>query len=475
MPKCSICGTSKIFLKLNNGLCTDCTTLLNECEDKYKTLLKNTVDPSFNKDKLILEILALSVDVRKFDNLHIGTISKEDCDSLLEVVKNIDPSINVSTSDDKAKITHFVENPLLKEQTKFNKIEETLSAPTAYDNTKVTVSVSNENPSLIKADTPIALTNTIVPSTIIDILTLPSTNAEASDKTLIDLSESIISDFNDEPSPEVSTAPAVDKMPSSTVSLSSTEKSEILEFLNILNDNFLSLDEKAYALFTLKEKYLDLFPINILNSLFEIDFNHLYEETLRKLSLALSCPKDKVYSHYNYVAFSIQTTGINIHSNSVIEIAGVRVSYGQAQDTFHSLVNPLQSISLATEDKTKLSNTALSEAQPLDVVLQEFVKFCNNLDLVTHNVNFNYKFLDTYSQKLFRVPLGLDNVCTVKLYRTRYKQFHGEPTKDCSLLTCCEDLLSKEDLHLIENTSSIALSSAIGTFKLYEIIKTRYK
>ncbi|MGL5415792.1 MAG: 3'-5' exonuclease [Clostridium sp.] len=469
MPKCSICGTSKIFLKLTNGLCNDCKVCLDQCEDKYKTLLENTTNESFNKDKLILNILALSVDVRKFENCDICRISSKDCDALLDVVKNMNPSIKVSKEDDKIKFTHSIENPLYQEKLSSKKESETLSSLPAYDSTKVALSNSTKN--------------TNVSDTNIDMLTLPNINLATIDEneSLIDMSDHIITNFNETTEDTIQNEDSKDKLPlsldiaPSNFSLSSSEKSEILSFLDILNDISLSLDEKAYALFTLKEKYLDTFNISDLNTLFEVDFNALYNNTLKKLSISLSCPKEKVYSLYNYVSFNIQTTGIKINSNAIIEIAAIRVRYGQIEDTFHSLVNPLQTISLATENKTKLSNSALALAPTLDVVLQEFIKFCMNLDLVTHNMNFNYKFLDSYSQKLFKKPLDIDTTCTIKLYRTRYKQFHGEPTKDCSLLACCFDLLSNEDISLINDTSSIALSSALGTFKLYEVIKTRYK
>lgn len=462
MAKCLTCDTSKFFLKLSNGLCDNCLNALNSYEDKYKELLHLSQDPKTNVKNLISDLISLSIDLRKFDEFSKG-IKSSDCEQLISLL-----SSKAFSSSSEKEISFPIKKLILPED--FTK--ESLNKINTVNSSKNNTPFPSNN-----VDTPINDVPISKNSTYDNI-----ENTDFNDENILDISEHILSDLEEEVNVEdipssnhLEQAPSTVPISPKALTISDEDKNEIKNIIDILNSTTTSIDIKCYHTFLLRDKYLPILKDNNIVTIFDTDIEDLISKTLHSASLILECPIDNIYSFYNYVAFSIQTTGIHLNSNYIIELAAVRISFGQIEETFHTLINPKSSISLANETKTGITNLALSKAPTLDVVLQDFKNFTKGLTLVTHNANFNYKFIDINYKKLFNEPLNLDVLCTIKLYRKRYKQFHGEPTKDCSLYACCHDLLNKDDLSIIDDSPSIALSSALGTFKIYEIIKLKYK
>lgn len=528
MSKCLCCETSKIFLKLTHGLCDNCLNTLTAYENRYKELLTASQRPNSDVQMLIPNLLSLSIDLRRFDEFSRG-IKSSDCEKLISLLTDLDKTneplhnsqVETISNPIAPPLSSTVENSVNKVSTvtanqnnnhfilnkEVSSIEDVpISKNSTYDNIANTLSPDESEDILdigqhilSDLDEEINIEESIPPSIYLDdaqnikspikleeitSLDLPTAIKEnetvnsfihqeelTSSNSSVEVIETISNELEVNEPLNIATPEPIKPI---VLELSDIDKEEIQKIINTLNSFNLSVDEKCYYAFLLRNKYLPILKSNNITTIFDTNIEDLISKTLNNASLTLKCDVNEIYSFYNYVAFSIQTTGIHLNSNYIIELAAVRVSFGQVEETFHTLINPEASISLANEKKTGLTNLALSNAPTLNIVLQDFKAFAKGLSLVTHNANFNYKFIDINYQKLFNEPLNLDVLCTVKLYRKRYKQFHGEPTKDCSLYTCCNDLLNKTDLDNIDN-SSIALSSALGTFKLYEIIKFKYK
>lgn len=501
MATCLCCSTSKLFLKLNDGLCENCLYTLGSYEDRYKELLLQSQAPNIDIQPLISNLLSLSIDLRRFDDISKG-VKSTDCEKLIDllstlslqtqkdsiksnadvnltlpnepenIIKDADNSMSLDAIHSLEKSnTSNIEHVPLTDNFSYNIRTNTTNPP--FENEDI-IDISNhilsdldENfeSSLDNIDSAVNTDTPIIPKK----LTL-STNNETEGAVKIALVTDLPPTDDDKTIPDST----INVPLTNSLSLTDDDKSEIENIINKLN-TITTIDEKCYYTFLLRDKYLPILKENNISIIFDTDIEAFINENLNSASIILKCPVDDIFSYYNYVAFSIQTTGIHLNSNYIIELCAVKVSYGQVIDTFQTLINPGESISLATEKKTTITNEDLSKAPTLDVVLKNFKDFVNGLTLITHNANFNYKFIDTNHNKLFNQPLNLTNICTIKLYRKRYKHFHGVPTKDCSLYTCCHDLLSVEDLDYINQNSSIALSSALGTFKLYEIIKSKYR
>lgn len=500
MATCLCCSTSKIFLKLKNGLCDNCLNALDAYEHRYKELLLQSQTPNIDIQPLISSLLSLSIDLRRFDDFSKG-LKSSDCEKLIDLLSNLSSQPQRNSLEANADInltsTAKPRNIIEKEANNTNFNSASLNN---IDSTEKTTTPAIEDVPLIDDSSYNIKTTTMDTSLededIIDIsehiLSDLDESLESSSDNLDNLNNSIntnsstntnssinTDNSNDTkedslpPSPTVE--PTVEIPVANSLVLTDDDKTEIESIINKLNSLNTTIDEKCYYTFLLRDKYLPILKESNISTIFNTDIEAFINENLNSASIILKCPVGEIYSYYNYVAFSIQTTGIHLNSNYIIELCAVKVSYGQVIDTFQTLINPGESISLATEKKTTITNEDLSKSPTLDVVLKNFKNFVNGLTLVTHNANFNYRFMDNSYNKLFNQPLNLDNICTIKLYRKRYKHFHGVPTKDCSLHTCCHDLLSVEDLNYVNQSTSIALSSALGTFKLYEIIKSRYR
>ncbi len=51
-------------------------------------------------------------------------------------------------------------------------------------------------------------------------------------------------------------------------------------------------------------------------------------------------PKDKKIDEEEFVVFDIETTGLNSHTNKIIEIGAVKIKAGRIIDRYSQLINP---------------------------------------------------------------------------------------------------------------------------------------
>lgn len=439
MKKCSCCSTKKIFMTLKNGLCTQCYNDFLNCENNYKNLLEKATSPSSDLGELTNSITLLTQEFKKYDDISTS-IKSSDCADLLNIANKFHK--RNSSKPSFAKPSTFIENIPPESNTSDESNDINLESNSSVISNLLENNNLNEN--LDIKDTSELINDEISP-----IIT--------PEKNLI--------------LETISQIPPTD--PIKNISPELTKEAENL--LHILSDNTLSIEDLTYYTFLLKNTYQSTLKEYNINEINDIKIEELIDSNLKHISLSTNCPVNKLYSYYNYVAFSIQTTGIKCISNDIIEIAAYKIRYGKIEDTFYTLVNPQKSISLSCEEKTKISNTMLSSAPSTREALANFLEFTDNLNLVSHNNNFNYGFLNYNYEKIYNKDLKMDSECSMKLFRTRFKHFYGEPTKRFDLPYCCEELLAKDTIKAINDIDSIASSNAFATYSLYEIIKNRYK
>lgn len=94
-----------------------------------------------------------------------------------------------------------------------------------------------------------------------------------------------------------------------------------------------------------------------------------------------------------YVVVDIETDGLDINNNKIIEIGAVKV--GKNREEFHRLIKiqeklPEEIVRLTTIDDEMLER----EGVPLGKALKEFSEFIGENNLVGYNVNFDIQFLN---------------------------------------------------------------------------------
>lgn len=94
-----------------------------------------------------------------------------------------------------------------------------------------------------------------------------------------------------------------------------------------------------------------------------------------------------------YVVVDIETDGLDINNNKIIEIGAVKV--GKNREEFHRLIKiqeklPEEIVRLTTIDDEMLERKGV----PLGKALKEFSEFIGENNLVGYNVNFDIQFLN---------------------------------------------------------------------------------
>ena len=95
----------------------------------------------------------------------------------------------------------------------------------------------------------------------------------------------------------------------------------------------------------------------------------------------------------SYVVFDIETTGFSPEVNKIIEIGAVKVSEGKIVDRFSSFVNPEVPIPYRIEELTHINDSMVIDAPTIDVVLPQFLAFCEDCVMVAHNADFDMSFI----------------------------------------------------------------------------------
>lgn len=107
----------------------------------------------------------------------------------------------------------------------------------------------------------------------------------------------------------------------------------------------------------------------------------------------------KAYSSSTIVVFDVETTGLSVSQDEVVEIAAIRLVNGKPQDDFHAYIKNTVSV----RDSERIhghSDIFLAENGKLAKdIFYQFFKFVGNAMLVGHNVGFDIKMVTAQSQK----------------------------------------------------------------------------
>ncbi|MCR8656291.1 PolC-type DNA polymerase III [Paenibacillus endoradicis] len=101
-----------------------------------------------------------------------------------------------------------------------------------------------------------------------------------------------------------------------------------------------------------------------------------------------------------YVVFDLETTGLSVINNKIIEIAGVRMKGGEEIDRFTSFINPHQRIPYNIQQLTNITDEMVADAPELEPTLKAFIEYIGNDVLVAHNARFDIGFIQANCKTL---------------------------------------------------------------------------
>lgn len=213
---------------------------------------------------------------------------------------------------------------------------------------------------------------------------------------------------------------------------------------------------------------------------------HPNVERTEKGKSLIAFPKD-------YTVIDIETSGLDIEYNSIIEVAAVRVRGGEVQDKFSSLIKPIKWYYLSDDSEeyadyefvplekyegyyyideyitklTGITNEMLEDAPIASEVLPEFFKFIGDDLLIGHNINFDINFLYEAIYTVTGQTLKNDFIDTMRISRKLFPS--SEHHRACDLAYNCG--VPYKDAHRSLNDSMITYASFE---KMREIVKSTF-
>jgi len=95
----------------------------------------------------------------------------------------------------------------------------------------------------------------------------------------------------------------------------------------------------------------------------------------------------------DFIAFDLETTGIQPKTDAVIEIGAVRFCGVRPAESFCTLINPGRPIPPEASAVNGITDDMVADKPGIQTVLSELADFCGDLPLVAHNAPFDFKFL----------------------------------------------------------------------------------
>jgi DNA polymerase-3 subunit epsilon len=110
----------------------------------------------------------------------------------------------------------------------------------------------------------------------------------------------------------------------------------------------------------------------------------------------------------DFIAFDLETTGIQPKTDAVVEIGAVRFSGAEPIETFSTLINPGRPIPPEASAVNGITDEMVAGEPGIETVLSDLADFCKDLPLVAHNAPFDFKFiLKAVEDHRARSPKGI--------------------------------------------------------------------
>lgn len=110
----------------------------------------------------------------------------------------------------------------------------------------------------------------------------------------------------------------------------------------------------------------------------------------------------------DFVAFDLETTGVQAGIDRIVEIGAVRFENGEPVSKYNELVDPQCEIPAEAIAVHKISNEDVKGKPVVKDLMAPFSDFCGDLPLVAHNGRFDFKFLEAaIKREKTKAPSGV--------------------------------------------------------------------
>ena len=98
-------------------------------------------------------------------------------------------------------------------------------------------------------------------------------------------------------------------------------------------------------------------------------------------------------SQLEFVAFDLETTGLDAQVHKIIELAAVKFSLQKTGPRFTTLINPCIPVPITASQINGITDQMLQDKPRIQDVLPHFINFVGSTILVAHNAQFDLSFL----------------------------------------------------------------------------------
>lgn len=123
----------------------------------------------------------------------------------------------------------------------------------------------------------------------------------------------------------------------------------------------------------------------------------------------------------DFIVVDLETTGLSPYSDEIIEVGAWKVRNGVVIDKFCTLVKPHIYIPNVVQSMTGITMRDVSDCEPIEVVLPEFLSWCEDLPFLGHNLSFDYNFLCMKGKSLgldFSLGMTRQGIDTLRLCKS---------------------------------------------------------
>mgnify|MGYP003311572628 CR=1 FL=1 len=188
-----------------------------------------------------------------------------------------------------------------------------------------------------------------------------------------------------------------------------------------------------------KEKGID--PIKVL---YGVEFYMVNDE----LPFALN-PVDTKLDGATYVVFDLETTGLSTRYDRITEFGGVRVEHGQIVKSLDILIDPERKIPQKIQEKTHITDDMVRGKPKIADCIDEILDFMKDAIIVSHNITFDYGFLNENMKRLGKGEFIKPAIDTLSLSRYLFPEANrhnlGTLSRNLDLSTYNEDEAHRAD------------------------------
>ena len=100
-----------------------------------------------------------------------------------------------------------------------------------------------------------------------------------------------------------------------------------------------------------------------------------------------------------FIALDFETTGLQVDSDRIIEVAAILFEDGLPTKKYTTLVNPGIPIPSFIENITGITNSMVSDSPKEKDMVKDFFKFIGSYPIVAHNTPFDLSFLKSMATR----------------------------------------------------------------------------